>query len=320
MFRSRSFRLAGALMSLVVALSVVTVDEAQARRGGNFGSRGTLTYQQVPPTRTTPQPTTPLERSMTPQSSQQPTGVQPTASSQPRAGAFGGLGGSVARGLFFGGLIGLFLGYGFGGLAGALGLLIQLLVIGGVVMLLLRRFSQPAVASTAGTTGPSRVPFGASGTGPSATSARGAAPQKIGVGAGDLDQFERMLGEVQDAYSNEDYQALRRLSTPEMVSYLSEELAQNASKGLKNTVRDVKLLQGDVAQSWREGQTEYASAAMRYSSVDFTAERATGRVVDGDPDLATVTTEVWTFVRPRGGEWKLSAIQDASGASAESSA
>ena len=39
-------------------------------------------------------------------------------------------------------------------------------------------------------------------------------------------------------------------------------------------------------------------------------DRATGKVVEGDERL-TETTELWTFVRPRGGEWKLSAIQEA---------
>jgi predicted lipid-binding transport protein (Tim44 family) len=36
-------------------------------------------------------------------------------------------------------------------------------------------------------------------------------------------------------------------------------------------------------------------------------ERASGRVVDGG--TAEEVTEVWTFVRARGGAWILSAIQ-----------
>jgi predicted lipid-binding transport protein (Tim44 family) len=95
------------------------------------------------------------------------------------------------------------------------------------------------------------------------------------------------------------------------MSYLSEELGQNASRGLRNEVSDVRLLQGDVSESWREGSKDYATAAMRYSSIDVTRERAGGGVVSGDPEQASETTELWTFVRERGGDWKLSAIQDA---------
>jgi predicted lipid-binding transport protein (Tim44 family) len=68
----------------------------------------------------------------------------------------------------------------------------------------------------------------------------------------------------------------------------------------------VKLEQGDLAEAWREGDTEYATVAMRYSLVDQIVERDSGRVLDGGPEEAT---EVWTFMRKRGGQWLLSAIQ-----------
>jgi predicted lipid-binding transport protein (Tim44 family) len=50
---------------------------------------------------------------------------------------------------------------------------------------------------------------------------------------------------------------------------------------------------------------------LQYSSLDVTRDRATGRVVDGDADQPTETTELWTFTRRNGVEWKLSAIQQA---------
>lgn len=95
------------------------------------------------------------------------------------------------------------------------------------------------------------------------------------------------------------------------MGYLAEELGQNGARGVKNEVSQVRLLQGDLAEAWREGGLDYATVAMRYESLDVTRERATGRVVDGDPDRPTETTELWTFVRERGGNWRLSAIQAA---------
>ena len=132
----------------------------------------------------------------------------------------------------------------------------------------------------------------------------------IGISPKDYDTFERLLGDIQPAYSNEDIAALRTHATPEMVSYFSEDLAQNASRGVVNRVSDVKLLQGDLAEAWREGNVEYASVAMRFSLIDQTFERASNRVVDGDERPHEVT-EVWTFMRARGGNWMLSAIQQA---------
>ena len=95
-----------------------------------------------------------------------------------------------------------------------------------------------------------------------------------------------------------------------MLSYLSEELAQNASRGVVNQVSNVKLEQGDLAEAWREGDTEYATVAMRFSLVDRMLDRASGRLVEGS-DTPDVATEVWTFRRARNGAWMLSAIQQA---------
>ena len=134
---------------------------------------------------------------------------------------------------------------------------------------------------------------------------------EITLSQDDLDTFQQMLTEVQEAFGREDHAALRRLATPEMVSYLSEELADNAQKGVRNDVSDVNLLQADIAESWREGDRDYATAALRYSSRDVTRDRASGRVVDGDPDQPTEATELWTFTRQNGADWLLSAIQQA---------
>ena len=101
---------------------------------------------------------------------------------------------------------------------------------------------------------------------------------------------------------------LRRLVTPEMLSYFAEELSANASKGVINRVSDVKLLQGDLSEAWREDGAEYATVAMRYGLVDKFLDRSSGRLVEGS-DQPQQATELWTFRRSPGGHWLLSAIQ-----------
>jgi predicted lipid-binding transport protein (Tim44 family) len=95
-----------------------------------------------------------------------------------------------------------------------------------------------------------------------------------------------------------------------MVSYFTGDLEKNKARNVVNKVSDTRLLQGDLAEAWREGDTDYASVAMRFSMVDKTIERATGRLVEGS-ETPTQATEVWTFIRPRGAGWELSAIQQA---------
>jgi predicted lipid-binding transport protein (Tim44 family) len=130
----------------------------------------------------------------------------------------------------------------------------------------------------------------------------------------DFGQFERLLGESQSAYSDENLDRLRAIATYEMVSYFSQEIAEHARNGVINKVSGVKLLQGDLAEAWRENNDEYATVAMRFSLIDVMQDRATGRVVSGNPAMPDQATEVWTFVRPVGSGqlgWKLSAIQQA---------
>jgi len=91
------------------------------------------------------------------------------------------------------------------------------------------------------------------------------------------------------------------------LSYFSEQLAENASRGLVNKVTDVKLEQGDLAEAWREGGVDYATVAMRFALIDSMIDRATGRTVEGGQPGEVV--ELWTFMRARGGSWLLSAIQ-----------
>ena len=79
---------------------------------------------------------------------------------------------------------------------------------------------------------------------------------------------------------------------------------------MRNIINDVRLISGDLAQAWSEGGREYATVAMRFSMIDVTRDSA-GRVVDGNPTEHVTATEVWTFVRARGGHWILSAIQQA---------
>lgn len=331
--KTRSFAL---LATLLMAFTLVSTDFADARRGGSFGSRGTRTFQSAPPTRTAPNPTAPVERSMTPNTGPAAaTRQQQPGMAQQRPGLFSGLGGGLMRGILIGGLLGVLFGYGFGGMAGALGFIVQLLLVGLVVMLALRFFRSRQAPATATAGGPAagspdrsemfgrmanrdaaeeERPAGNSRAGsfsiPGFGTQSAPASQDIELEKDDLDRFERMLDEVQTAFAKEDHAGLRRLSTPEMVSYFSEELAENAQNGVRNDVADVHLVQADIAEAWREDNQDYATAAFRYESIDVMRDRKSGKVVKGDEKL-TETTELWTFTRPRGGDWKLSAIQEA---------
>ncbi len=319
------------LFAVTLVVGLMAAESADARRGGSFGSRGMRTYQAPPRTQTAPQQTQPVQRSMTQPnqagtqaSAPAPAAAGAAAQAPARRGFLGGMGGGLLAGLAAGGLLGMLMGNGFGGMAGMGTMLMQLALVGGgiwLLMMLFRRRSAPALA----TAGMNReaypaggaAPFGANrgfeaaAPAPQAYVPPTAQPVEIGLVQSDRDAFERLLGEVQEAFGREDYGALRELTTPEIMSYLSEELSQNATQGRRNEVSAVKLLEADVAEAWREGDTDYATAALRFESIDVMLDRQSGAVLTGDPARATETTELWTFARRMGEPWKLSAIQEA---------
>ncbi len=317
---SRTSRIFAALgLSMVLSLSLAAEADA-ARRGGSFGSRGARTYQAPPPTKTAPGQVQPIQRSMTspqaaaPAAAARPGAANPAAAARP-PGFFGN---PLVRGLMLGGLIGLLLGHGLGGAAGMLGMFLQVALVALAAMLLFRLFARrrAAAPAAAGANTSFRSPFemqqpASSPVAPPyevRTADRG---EDFMVVPADREDFERLLREIQEAYGREDYGAIRERTTPEIMGFLAEELGQNASQGLKNEVTDVKMLEGDVAEAWREGDLDYATAALRYSSRDVMRARDTGALVEGDPDELVETTELWTFVRRQGEPWKLSAIQQA---------
>lgn len=335
----RSASLLAAIAAVTLALAPALA-EARVGGGRSSGSRGSQTYSPPAATQTAPNQARPVERSMTepgrnaaaPAQAQRPFGQAAGAAtggffsrSPFMAGLMGGLIGVGLGGLLFGnGLFG-----GISGFAGFLGLLLQIALIAGLVWLLVRlvrgsRGGAPRPAMAGAGTG-ATPPYGMArtGHGPAAAGggglglggARGAAAASSGLARvqldkADFDAFERNLAETQAAWTRGDLPALQRLATPEMVQYFADDLAEHASRGVKNEVREVKLEQGDLSEAWRENGRDYATVAMRFSMIDVTRRLSDGAVVEGDPNRRTEAVEIWTFVRAGGGgTWLLSAIQ-----------
>lgn len=330
MARHRKF--ATLIFAALLGWGLATDADARAGGGSSAGSRGGRSFSAPPATQTAPRGAAPFERST----------AQPGQSSSartaqaPRGGLFsGGFGSGLMGGLLGGllgaGLFGLFTGHGlFGGMSGfasIFGLVLQL----GLLYLLFRfvmgfiRSRRPAMQTAAyDSSQGGRGLFGglAGGPPPNDAADRGgpfgaAAPpaaRRLEVTPTDYTAFEQCLAAVQDAYSREDKGALAALATTEMLGYFTEQLAANARDGLRNEISQVRFLQGDLAEAWREQAAEYATVAMRFSMIDTMVDRTSGRIVSGDPSTPQEATEYWTFTRRAGGtasDWVLSAIQQA---------
>lgn len=298
-------------LAMPVMLAIQSSADARIGGGGSSGSRGSRTFSAPPTTRTAPNAAQPMQRTITQPGVNAPATAGGGFFNRPGMGMLGGLAAGFLGAGLFGMLFGGGLFSGLGGLSSIIGLVLQL----GLIYLVVRfamswwqRRNAPAYANAAApdVSPPNHQSSMRSGFGFGTGS--GSAPLEIGPD--DYDTYERLLGEIQQAWSNEDIDKLHTLATPEMVSYFTEDLAYNSKRGLVNNVSGVKLLQGDLAEAWREGPTDYATLGLRFALIDKTVDRATGRVVEGS-ETPTEATEVWTFQRRNGGNWELSAIQQA---------
>ncbi len=277
----------------------LTPSLADARAGGgkSMGSRGANTFQQTP--------AKPIDRSVTQSRPSQPGPAavspgSPLGRSPFMTGLMGGLLGAGLFGLIFGSQAWAAEGAGS---AGMLGMVLQFALIAAAAwigIMLFRRFLGGAPATA--TAGAGRAPFASAMPQPAALSA-----PDTDITDADRQAFGALLIEIQQAWSEGDLGKLRRLATPEMVSYFAEDQAEVASRSVRNVVKNIELLKGDVVDHWAEGDRHYATAVLTWRAIDY-VERD-GAVTQGDDQKPSETTEAWTFLRADGGKWLLSAIQ-----------
>jgi predicted lipid-binding transport protein (Tim44 family) len=319
-----------AVLALALAPSLA---EAKAGKSGSAGSRGSKTYTAPAPTQVAPS-AKPVERSATPApapgSAAQPQQARPAqapAAQPPAAPAmspgrsfFSGL----AGGLLGAGLIGMMFGGGFGGGMGAGGMfggLIQIALLGGLAWLaysFFRRRSQgqqspePAMAG-GGDRLKSRLDDIAhrEALGGSLGSGAAAVKDAIGLSSEDFDNFEKALAEIQSAWSRRDFDGLKALVTPEMHNIFEEQLKGDIAAGVENRVESIKLEEGNLSEAWSEGVRDYATVALRWTAIDYSLDRNTGKIVEGSDRERVESVEIWTFQRLENGPWLLSAIQQA---------
>lgn len=334
-----TLRLLSALLAAVMAFAVASDAFARAGKSGSMGSRGSRTYDRpiersvTPPPATQPTapsvaPTQPgvaqpgaAQPMYNPNAVRQPGMAAPAPAMQPAAQP-----GFFQRNPFMAGMLGGIAGVGIGSLlfgsssalaatgaspmAGILGTLLQVALIGGLVWLAIRLFRRRAE--------PAPAPGAAAGAyhreapayaGAAAAPAQRRVEKEFEASGEDQDAFTRIITGVQQAWADGNPVALRQLATPEVVGWMSEDLQRDQSNGVRNVVEDVQLLKGDVTETWSEGGLDYATAVITFSSRDYMVRIDNGTVVEGDPRTPVEATEAWTFVRGPDRVWRLSAIE-----------
>ena len=240
-----------------------------------------------------------------------------------RPGFFGG--GGFGRGLLGGflgaGLFGMLFG---GGLTGGLGggfSLIGLLLQVGLLFLAFRfimgffRNRQPAFGGTGGgSMFGGGTPFGGGGAQPASGPAR---PHRRADHhrPGRLPGFRASPGRQPGRlFERRCDGAAAPRGRPRWPAISSRNWPETNARASSTGSATVHLVSGDLSEAWREGNSDFATVAMRFSLIDVTMDQRTNQIVSGDASAPQNVTEVWTFTRPTGAgpqAWMLSAIQQA---------
>ena len=134
------------------------------------------------------------------------------------------------------------------------------------------------------------------------------------VTSADDQQFRDLCVQVQTAWGRQDLDTLRKVTTPEMLHYFSNALADNRSQEVENRVENVMVMNAETRESWAEDARTYATVLLHWKARDYTVSLAKqldepGSLIEGDRQTPTEVHEAWTFVRYQRGKWLLSAIQ-----------
>jgi predicted lipid-binding transport protein (Tim44 family) len=320
--KRRMILMAVSLFAFVGLSQVVLESFVEARAGGgrSGGFRGSRTYQS--PSRQA-QPSQPRREAAPPP--QQPSPFAPQSGGFMRGLGIAMLGGFLGSMLFSG------LAHGFGGIGGFGGSgfgLIEILLVAGLGYFLYRKFRTPAAASGYGPMQYQNTAYQIpSSTGYQAPSG---APVQEEPPSNDVDyrsltmmdrsfdpnQFlktaQDIFFKVQGAWNKQDTAALRSLCGSELMQTWEQELNDLRSRGHQNKMENIALRESEISEAWTENGQDYITVRIRANLLDYTVDRKSGNVVNGNNSDPIEFEEYWTFSRPVGpNKWKLTAVQQA---------
>ena len=239
----------------------------------------------------------------------------------------GGIAGFALGGLLGSMLFGGMGGHGFGGI----GLMEILLIGGGIVLLIMflrRRRAETPAPAYAGAGGQASA-YGATEQGGGTATIT---PEMPAAQEGDLargighirsmdatfdpaavaDTARRMFQGVQQAVTMRDIAWIREHLGNEIYAVLQEQCDRLRTAKRTNRVEKIEIGGADVTEAWQESGQDFATVRLTGSMLDYTVDDASGNVVEGSQSARTDFDEYWTFTRPVGpNRWKLSAIQTA---------
>ena len=307
-----------------VSESFIDIADARARGGGrSFG--GSRSYSRPMKTSPTRQTTAPRSRTSSTQ----------RGSSSFMRGLGGGLLGGFLGSMLFGGM-----GHAMGGGVGGSGIgLFEIILIGGLLYFLYKRFMRPKASSMSHSSPGS---FGSGGTHARQTPpvppppSRHVGPMPGGSPAGidapppdtvsealnmirmsdrsfDEEKFKEFAQDVffkvQAGWMRRDISTIEHLLGPELSAEYMKHFQEMKQKGQINRLENIAIRKVEIEDAGVGKSEEYLTVFFTANLLDYTVDESTDTVIEGSQTEPVKFAEKWTFARPVGSsEWKLAGI------------
>jgi len=304
---------------LFVSAVWVEYSEARSRGGGRSFSRSKPSYSR------TPSRTPPRTNVNTPQRS----------SSFMRGLGGGLLGGAIGSMLFSG--VGHSAGMGGGGVGGSGIGLFEILIIGGLIYFLYRKFSKksrsnsnksslssPGAGYASGggyedvPAPPSRPPDMASGNIPDMASGDPAVEEldtvrhyDPGFDPENFKEFAQdVFFKVQAAWTRRDISVMKQYLGSQLLDEYEQHFADLKAKGQENRLENIAVRKVDIVDMGEMGGEPFVIIQFQANLLDYTVEESTGKVIEGDSSEPVKFLERWAFSKSGSSDWKLEGIQE----------
>jgi hypothetical protein len=106
--------------------------------------------------------------------------------------------------------------------------------------------------------------------------------------------------EMQEAWESQDWAPMRARMTNDLYNQMGRQLQELINRGLINRIDNIAVMNVALSHFYQDDQHDILTIRLSTRITDYTVERATGKVVSGDPNREKFMTYDWNMIRSRG--------------------
>jgi len=124
--------------------------------------------------------------------------------------------------------------------------------------------------------------------------------QELTLEAGDFDVFQGLVEDLNAIWRAHDIEAISQVASTDMAARLTARLQAQLTHDKGWAVHELQVLRSELVDAWHEGALDHAQMNLRLSTLESAPDEIPRRFV---------SREIWTFERPRGGNWRIAGVR-----------